>query len=208
MSCRDFIAAALKRPVILMKAMSLKVARILLLAGLSLAAAGGLLAAEPPDGSAAPRWHSLVVVPRTNHPPIHFYNKLNPVWWFGNIDEPHAPDWYRPGGSCRDFMWYMRNPFENFSNYVIGVADKKTVRYGVHPTVNGNPAGGWNFAVTRRRIVYLPFIDYKRHRFEFYFGWRTRGNFGIKLNFRQAPPPPPTLPPSRCVLIWDQEIDF
>jgi len=162
-----------------------------------------------PDATVAkPHWHSVAVVPRTNLPPIHFYNKINPIWWFGNVDEPRAPDWYRPDGSCRNFMWYLRNPFENFSNYVIGVADKKTTRYGVHPDVNGNPNGGWNFAVTRRRIVYLPFIDYKRHRFEFYFGWRERGNFGMKLNFRQKLPTPPNPEPCRCVIIWDQQIDF
>ena len=106
-------------------------------------------------------------------------------------------------------MWYMRNPDENFSNYVIGVADRKSVRYGVYPDQIGNPHGGWNFAVTRRRILYLPFIDYKHHRFEFYFGWRERGNFGIKLNFNQKLPTPkpspkpvetcvPDLPPGSC----------
>jgi len=135
------------------------------------------------------------MIPRTNLPPIHFYNKINPIWWFGNVDEPCPPAWYRPGGRCRTFMWYMRNPFENFTNYVIGVADKKTTRYGVYPTAIGNPNGGWNFAITRRKIVYLPFIDYKHHRFEFYFGWRERGNFGAKLNFRQKlPTPPPPKP--------------
>jgi hypothetical protein len=40
------------------------------------------------------------MVPRTNLPPIHFYNKINPIWWFGNVDEPRAPDWYRPDGAC------------------------------------------------------------------------------------------------------------
>jgi len=196
--------------------MRIKFAPVLLLAGLSLVAGCCSVASKPPPPDSAapkPHWHSVVMVPRTNLPPIHFYNKINPIWWFGNVDEPRAPDWYRPDGSCRNFMWYLRNPFENFSNYVIGVADKKTVRYGVHPTVPGNPNGGWNFAVTRRRIVYLPFVDYKRHRFEFYFGWRERGNFGMKLNFRQKLPPPKspeleTTTHRRCLFIWDQQIDF
>jgi hypothetical protein len=172
--------------------MRIPFAQVLLLAAMSLAAGCCSVTPKPPPESAAPKpqWHSVVMVPRTNLPPIHFYNKINPIWWFGNVDEPRAPNWYRPNGSCRNFMWYMRNPFENFSNYVIGVADKKTVRSGVYPDMNGNPNGGWNFAVTRRKIVYLPFIDYKHHRFEFYFGWRARGNFGIKLNFRQKLPTP------------------
>jgi hypothetical protein len=137
-----------------------------------------------------PKWHSVVMIPRTNLPAIHFYNKINPLWWFGNVDEPRAPEWYRPGSSFRNVAWYFRNPLANFSNYVIGIADKKSVRSGKYPTQISKPCGGWNFAVSHRHILYLPFLDYKHGRFEFYFGWRERGNFGIKLNFRQAPPRP------------------
>ena len=130
------------------------------------------------------------MTPRTNLPAIHFHDKLNPIWWFGNADEPQAPDWYRPNARTRNFTWHLRNPFSNFSNYVIGIADKKSVRSGKYPNQISNPNGGWNFAISRRHIVYLPFIDYKRGRFEFYFGWRERGNFGTKLNFRQKLPEP------------------
>ncbi len=173
--------------------MRTRFAQVLLFASLFLAAGCRSVASRPAAADSAearPRWHSVVLMPETNHPSVHFYNKLNPIWWFGNSDEPRPPAWYRPDEPCRVFMWYMRNPFANFSNYVIGAADRQTVRSGVYPTVNGNPNGGWNFAVTRRRIVYLPFIDYKRHRFEFYFGWRARGNFGMKLNFWQRLPAP------------------
>ncbi len=174
--------------------MSIKPAQALLLAGWLFAASCCSVVPKPPPptpAAASPQWHSVVMMPHTNLPPIHFYNKLNPIWWFENLDDPRPPAWYRPNGSCRTFMWYLRNPFVNFTYFVIGVADKKTVRSGVHPLVPGNPNGGWNFAVTRRRIAYLPFVDYKRHRFEFYFGWRERGNFGMKLNFRQKLPAPP-----------------
>jgi hypothetical protein len=136
------------------------------------------------------KWHSVPMPVRTNLPSIHFYNKINPVWWFGNADEPRAPAWYRPGSRFRNVAWYVRNPLANFSNYVIGIGDKASVRSGRYPTKISNPNGGWNYAVSRRHILYLPLIDYKRGRFEFYFGWRERGNFGIKLNFRQAPPRP------------------
>ena len=134
-----------------------------------------------------PKWHSVVMLPKTNTPPIHWYNKINPVWWLGNIEDPIPPAWYEPTNSLRKVKWYFRNPFSNFSFYVIGVADKETVRSGRYPTQPGNPNGGWNFAVTRRRIVFLPFMDYKNRRMEFYFGWRERGNFGIKLNFHRQP---------------------
>ena len=179
----------------------------LLATGASLFAAGGAQACPPQDPAAAgskPKWHSIVITPRTNLPAIHFYNKLNPVWWFGNMDEPRAPDWYRPHARFRNVAWFFRNPFENFSNYVIGFADKKSVRIGWYPDQNSDPRGGWNFAISRRRIIVVPFIDYKRGRFEFYFGWREHGNFGIKLNFRQAlpesnpPPPAVILDPCLC----------
>ena len=161
-----------------------------LAAGIFLSAAGVAMADEPllpVPGKIKAEWHSLPMPGRTNPPAIYFYNKINPFWWFGNVDQPTAPDWYRPGEKDRDFLWHLRNPLANFSNYVIGVADKDTVRSGDYPDRTSNPHGGWTFAVTRRRIVYLPFVDYKRGGFEFYFGWRLHGNFGIKLNFNQAP---------------------
>lgn len=122
-------------------------------------------------------------------PPIHWYDKINPVWWFGNVDEPVPPAWYEPTNSLRTLKWHGRNPFSNFSSYVIGVADKDTMRYGRYPDQIGNPRGGWNFALTRRRILLLPFWDYKNLRMEFYLGWRERGNFGVKLNFHRSPEP-------------------
>jgi hypothetical protein len=176
----------------------------LFVTGASLLAGCCALPAQPQRTNVTepkPKWHSIVMTPRTNLPAIHFYDKLNPIWWFGNVDEPRAPAWYRPDARTRNFTWHLRNPFSNFSNYVIGIADKKSVRSGRYPEKISNPHGGWNFAVSRRHIVYLPFIDYKHGRFEFYSGWRERGNFGLKLNFRQKlpgrhPQNNPTSPPA------------
>ena len=165
----------------------------LFVTGASLLAGCCALPTQPQQTNAAgpkPKWHSIVMTPRTNLPAIHFYDKLNPIWWLGNVDEPQAPAWYRPNARTRNFTWYLRNPYSNFSNYVIGIADKKSVRSGRYPDKIGNPHGGWNFAVSRRGILYLPFIDYKHGRFEFYSGWRQRGNFGIKLNLSQKLPGP------------------
>jgi hypothetical protein len=36
---------------------------------------------RPPADTNAVRWHSVRVTPRAELPKIHFYNKLNPVWW-------------------------------------------------------------------------------------------------------------------------------
>lgn len=134
-----------------------------------------------------PPWHGVFMPRWPGMPTFHWYQKLNPVWWLGNAEEPDPPAWYEPGNPHRHRDWYWRNPFTNFSNFVIGVADKDTMRYGRYPAVVGNPHGGWNFAITRRRLVCLPFWDYKNSRMEFYLGWRERGNFGIKLNFHHTP---------------------
>ncbi len=82
-------------------------------------------------------------------------------------------------------MWYMRNPFHNFDHYVIGIADRPFTRVGRFPDQVANPNGGWNWAVCRYRNLRLPFVDCHRGGFEFYFGWRNGGNFGVKLNFAQ-----------------------
>ncbi len=135
----------------------------------------------------APDWHGVAMPCKPGQPVIHWYDKCNPVWWFGNNDDPVPPDWYEPGNPHRKRDWFFRNPLTNFTYYVIGVADKDTVRYGRYPELVGNPQGGWNFAITRRRVVLLPFMDYKNSRMEFYLGWRERGNFGAKLVFHSPP---------------------
>ena len=134
-----------------------------------------------------PDWHGVFMQRKPHTPVIHWYDKCNPVWWLGNCEEPVPPSWYEPGDPHRHRDWYFRNPFTNLSNFVIGVADKDTMRYGRYPKLVGNPHGGWNFAITRRRLLLLPFWDYKNSRMEFYFGWRERGNFGIKINFHHTP---------------------
>ena len=68
----------------------------------------------------------------------------------------------------------------------MGIEDKPHTRVGRYPAKVANPNGGWNWAVCQYKRLRLPFVDYKRGRFEFYFGWRNGGNFGMKLNFRQG----------------------
>ena len=111
------------------------------------------------------------------------WKQLNPVSWFGNADEPIAPDGYRAGQCCRNFMWHLRNPCHNLTFYVVGIADKPFTRVGRFPENVGNPNGGWNWAVCRYKCLRLPFVAYDRSRFHFYCGWRERGNLGFKFNF-------------------------
>lgn len=127
-------------------------------------------------------WHTVTVKPGPNIPKIHFYNKFNPVWWFKNSDEPTPPAWYRPGERHRKFKWSFRNPIHNLDFYVIGVADKNFSRSGRFPEKNSDPRGGWDFEAARYKFIWLPFVSYHRPKFDFYFGWRNHGNFGIKIN--------------------------
>ena len=134
---------------------------------------------------AAGRWHSVKLAPRPDHPKIRTRDKWNPVWWYKNSDDPQPPANYKPNDKRRDLKWQLRNPFHNFTFYVIGVADKKTVRSGRYPKEAFNPRGGCNVAVTKHKLLRLPFVSYCRGKkgFHFYCGWRPRGNFGFKCNF-------------------------
>jgi hypothetical protein len=109
--------------------------------------------------------------------------KLNPIWWFGNADDPMPPAAYRTNQACRKVMWYFRNPFHNFTFFVIGIADKPFTQTGRFPGEIANPNGGWNWGVCRYKRLRLPFVAYSRGRFQFYCGWRKGGNFGMKFNF-------------------------
>ena len=141
------------------------------------------------SGPSKPKWRTITVKPRPDLPKIHFYNKINPIWWFKNLDNPVPPDWYRPNDKHRKFKWSFRNPLHNFHFYVAGVADKKFYRSGKFPEENANPHGGWDFEAARYKLIWLPFISYHREKFDFYFGWRNHGNFGIKVNVNPGSKP-------------------
>ena len=115
-------------------------------------------------------------------PPIRRVQKWNPLWSFGNANDPAPPAWYRPNDACRRWLWHLRNPLHNFTHYVIGVSDKPVTRTGRFPGAVFAPDGGWNWAVTRYRWRLLPFISYEGRFARFYLGWRESGNFGGKLN--------------------------
>lgn len=126
-------------------------------------------------------WTKAVNTPRHTGK-IHWYDKINPVWWFGNIDDPIPPDEYRPRSKCRKLTFALRNPFHNFTFYVIGIADRRFVKYGKYTEDVFDPHEGWNVVASRCGPFWLPFISYKRDHFKFYIGWRPNGNFGMKLN--------------------------
>ena len=110
---------------------------------------------------------------------ITWKDKINPIWWMGNLDDPHPPADYKPDQQewWRYLNWYFRNPLHNFTFYVIGFADRTHLR---HPNSVMNPSGrGWN--------LILPFIAYESKRIKAYIGWRgDRMNFGAKFNIKRG----------------------
>ena len=125
----------------------------------------------------------------TNTITIKSGRKWNPKFWFGNEDDPLPPPDYRPDDRRRVTKWYFRNPTHNFNFYVIGLADKTFRRSGRYPAQVFSPRQGWNWAICKYYWWRLPFVSYQKNSFRFYFGWRERGNFGIKLTFREDAPP-------------------
>ena len=115
-------------------------------------------------------------------------SKWNPSFWIGNYDEPLPSD-FRPGDPHRMLRWRLRNPLHNFSFYIIGIADKEFTRAGRYPDTVFNPHDGWNWAVCKYGWLRLPFVSCQYGRFSTYFGWRERGNFGIKLRYHRATKP-------------------
>ena len=142
-------------------------------------------------------WHTIEIKPPLNAPKIHFYQKLNPVWWLKNSDDPKPPAWYRPEEKYRRLKWSFRNPLHNFDFYIVGVADKTFYRSGRFPDKNSDPRGGWDFEAVRYKFIWLPFVSYHRQKFDFYLGWRNRGNFGIKININPKKGTRISVPPLR-----------
>jgi hypothetical protein len=165
-----------------------------MIAALVLTGVGCSSLPQPRATSTAPS--SLGGAPATNAParlalkntprqrPSH-WQKWNPVFWFGNLDDPVPPDSYRPDDPRRDGKWYCRNSLHNFTFYVMGIADKEFEYTGRYPNIY-NPNDGWNWTVCRYKCMRLPLISYKKSGFRFYCGWRERGNFGMKLSFKKS----------------------
>lgn len=138
----------------------------------------------PVVATAIPAPSRQVLKNTPSHRPSH-WRKWNPVFWFGNLDDPAPPDWYRPDDPRRDGKWYCRNSLHNFTFYVMGIADKEFEYAGRYPSIY-NPNEGWNWTVCRYKCVRLPLISYKKGGILFYCGWRERGNFGMKLSFKKS----------------------
>jgi hypothetical protein len=126
-------------------------------------------------------------VPQTAHMPQpvrnDYWRKLDPIWWFGNVDDPEPPASFRQGDPrpLRLALWYVRNPFHNLFFYVIGIADQPTVTSGASPRQVFAPRG-CKATVTRAvgGGLPLPFVSCNGP-VQFYAGWRVDGALGFAL---------------------------
>lgn len=123
--------------------------------------------------------------------PRPWYKKINPLWWLGNDEQSAQGNTF--------YYRYIRNPFQNFRWYVIGVVDRPHKVIGRasgdpdRPLVNKRsdirpvPESGftWSFIYVFG-IPLLPWVSWAYRYFTFYFGWEPNGGFGILVNFSNS----------------------
>lgn len=76
-------------------------------------------------------------------------------------------------------LWWLRNPMHNLTWHVLGVAHEDTVRYDERR--DDGPGMNRAYSVVPKYGMQLPYWRYIGDGWEGYFGWRARGNFGLKL---------------------------
>ena len=115
--------------------------------------------------------------------PVTFGDKINPLWWIKNTDDPVEDNgWYLPGKPLwyRRIRWGIRNPLANFRRYNIGFWDKQNI--WIPERWKRNPIG-WDGQDTQWPLdgeglgITLQFISYRVGAFEGYFGWNGTGEF-------------------------------
>lgn len=101
------------------------------------------------------------------------------------------PDTFQPGKPQwqRKLLWWIRNPFPEFTHNVLGITKRKFTTDGPYGAVTWNPnGGGWNWLVhtlqTDSPFDKRFFVSYRGTTYEWYLGWRPNGAFGMA--FRKA----------------------
>lgn len=118
-------------------------------------------------------WSLLVV--------LLFLARRRLVWaFFGNDEDgPYgAGTNFNPDGkkSWRIAVkWWFRNPFHNFTHHVIGIYGKPFTSENVY----GDENEGWQRVDRILNGKHYPIWYHHGKRWDFYFGWRSSGAFGI-----------------------------
>src|SRR3954451_20465662 len=50
-------------------------------------------------------WHSTTIKPTHRTIPIRLRDRINPLWWPFNCDQPHAPADFHPASKTREAAW-------------------------------------------------------------------------------------------------------
>lgn len=112
------------------------------------------------------------------------------VTLFTNSDSPvEARVDYMPSSSIwvRRICWWGRNPFHDFTFYVIGFANKEVRTIYGTGDVTQTLQEGFHWAIRRPKgwPVLLPYISLQKtrgsSRYLAYIGWRPQGAFGLKM---------------------------
>jgi hypothetical protein len=119
--------------------------------------------------------------------PVTLWNKLNPIWWMGNKDDPitqekYAGRWSDDALWLRKVKWFFRNPGCNFRRYVIGFWDKQDiwVRQRLRRQDRDDRIGNddmWPLEGERFAIC-MPYISFNIGGFKGLLGWKPNGEFG------------------------------
>ncbi|MEC7838978.1 MAG: hypothetical protein VX777_02940 [Chlamydiota bacterium] len=118
---------------------------------------------------------------------------------FGEGSKAHYKPQF-PASYHKAIQWFFRNPFHNFTFYIIGSAYRTNSEIDILRMTSKKIESGkyrypaqFNFASKRNSGLYIalhggkPYISLRifhcpHRKSDFYIGWRSRGNFGIKCN--------------------------
>lgn len=120
---------------------------------------------------------------------VTLWQKLNVLWWFGNVEgidqgyEPSWPQWKRA------VFWFFRNFMFNFFRFVVGVEDRDLLVMGLAPVFVSTwhemapPQRGFKWAIIKTGWLRLPFVSYSGAHLLWYLGWLpSGGRLGFKFN--------------------------
>ena len=93
------------------------------------------------------------------------------------------------------WQWWRRNPAHDWTSYVIGLEGRNFASVHIigpqEVTLRSDiKQDGWIFALRRWGILFFPFLSYSRFTlrgvYQFYWGWRPHGAFGIKARVKHS----------------------
>lgn len=108
------------------------------------------------------------------------------LWWaiFMNDDDGYYGDDKWRAGRPKTFKlavaWWFRNPFHNFTHYVIGFKGRHHTYVG-QDTDRMGWVRGWVLVTLLGVICWFPYRGWNSPKWMAYAGWRPSGAFGFKL---------------------------